>query len=257
MPSPATAAKLRAVASFPPLAQFQAWQSSHIGSLLVTGLLALGLILATQRRAWSEPRVRTLRWTVGVISLIGFVIKTASGLVGHAAEQHLAEGLPCHLCDWAWLAAGLALLTGWRIAKETAVYWGLTLTIQGLLTPDLRADFPSFAFLMFFLNHGLVVATALWLLLGLGGPTRRLQRGAWWRVVMVTELWWACAWVVNALAKTNFGYLAHKPAAASVLDALGPHPQYLFVLQAMVIGAWFALSFLLENKRSAANAAAV
>lgn len=233
------------------LAQFQAWHASHIGSLLATAGIAVALVLATQRRPWTDPRVARLRRIVGIVSLLGFLVKTSAGLAGHAAESHFAEGLPCHLCDWAWLATALALLGGWRLAKEAAVYWGLTLTIQGLLTPDLAADFPSFGFLIFFLNHGLVVACAFWLLLGLGGRSRRLQRGAWWRVVLLTELWWLSAWAVNSLGKTNFGYLARKPAAASVLDALGPWPQYLLVLQAIVIAGWFALSFLLENKRRA------
>ncbi len=51
--------------------------------------------------------------------------------------------LPIQLCDLAWLAAIHALLTRRRWSAALTSYWGLTLSIQPILTPDLDAQFPT------------------------------------------------------------------------------------------------------------------
>ena len=53
-----------------------------------------------------------------------------------------------------------------RWAASVLYYWGLTLTTQGLITPHLDLDFPSFEFIMFFYGHGAVVIAAIYLTWG-------------------------------------------------------------------------------------------
>src|ERR1700687_4832787 len=86
---------------------------------------------------------------------------------------------PSHLAVLAITAAitaGLVLLVAgpaalcWRhrLAYELAYFWGLSGTLQALVTPDLAEDFPSLHFITFQILHAGVVVAVLYLTLGLG-----------------------------------------------------------------------------------------
>ena len=49
---------------------------------------------------------------------------------------------------------------------ELAYFWGLCGTMQALITPDCRYDFPDAQFTLFFVYHGGIIAAVLYLTLG-------------------------------------------------------------------------------------------
>ena len=49
--------------------------------------------------------------------------------------------------------------------------------------------------------------------------------------------------VFNAVAGTNYGYLARKPAVSTPLDLFGPWPVYVVVLVAVVLGGWALITW--------------
>ena len=65
--------------------------------------------------------------------------------------------LPLQLCDFAWIAAVVALWTHSRFAAAVTYFWGLVLTSQALITPWLNADVPSPKFLGYWGMHWLIV----------------------------------------------------------------------------------------------------
>jgi hypothetical integral membrane protein (TIGR02206 family) len=167
------------------------------------------------------------------------------------ASWTLERTLPLQLCDLAWMAAVYALWTHRRWAVALTYYWGLTLTTQAVLTPDLAADFPDPGFVVFWAVHLLVVWAAVYLTWGLGlTPDWRSYRTA----LLVTAGWASAMLVVNALAGTNFGYLNTKPPSASILDLLGPWPWYVLAETAVVVVAWALVTWpwvALDHRRSA------
>lgn len=122
--------------------------------------------------------------------------------------------------------------------------WGVVLTTQAMLTPDLAAPFPEPRFLAFWLMHWLVVWAGLFLVLGLGIRPR-------WRdyaiTVAATLGWAALTAIANALLGTNYGYLNAKPAGGSLLDLLGPWPYYLAAEAAIIAGVWALMVWLLRG----------
>ena len=76
---------------------------------------------------------------------------------------------------------------------------------------------------------------------------RRLTR----RAFLVTLAWAALAALANLVLGTNFMYLRHKPASATLLDHFGPWPVYLLV----AAGLAAALFWLLERPFVARRAA--
>ena len=143
--------------------------------------------------------------------------------------------LPFQLCDVATVAAVVALWTRSPRATAFVYYVGLTLTMQGVLTPSLAEAFPHPRFFGFWALHFLVVWAAVYLTWGLGiRPTWRGYRFA----VAATLTWAASAYVFNVVADTNYGYLNAKPASASLLDLFGPWPVYVVVVVGVLCTTW-------------------
>ena len=112
--------------------------------------------------------------------------------------------LPLQLCDFAWIAATVALWTHHRFSVALTYFWGLVLTTQALITPWLTADFPSPKFLGFWGMHFLIVWAAIYLVWGLGLSPR-------WRdyatTVATTAGWAVSVYAFNVVAGTNYGFL--------------------------------------------------
>lgn len=164
------------------------------------------------------------------------------------AEWDLQTSLPLHLCDSGWVVAVVALWTRRRTWAAITFLWGVVLTTQAMITPDLAAPFPEPRFLMFWLMHWLVVWAGLFLVLGLGIRPR-------WRdyavTVAATVVWAVVTTGANAALGTNYGYLNAKPSGGSLLDLLGPWPHYVVVEAMIIAGVWALMVWPFERSRRA------
>jgi hypothetical integral membrane protein (TIGR02206 family) len=216
--------------------RFTPYGASH---LAVLGLLLLGvcvLVLLGRARRGREVDVRTGRGLAVVILAIMLPVQ-AHLLV---SEPDLERALPLQLCDVAWMVAAYALWTRRRWAVAVTYYWGLSLTPQAVLTPELGTDFPQPAFLAFWAMHLLVVWAAVHLTWGAG---LRPDWGSFRTALVVTACWAVVAFAVNLAAGTNFGYLNAKPRTASVLDLFGDWPVYVAVEAAVVAAGWALMTW--------------
>src|SRR5690606_8404472 len=93
--------------------------------------------------------------------------------------------LPLQYCDLTWMVAVVALWTRARWAVTLTFFWGLTLTVQAILTPSLGQEFPDPRFFMYWGMHFLSVWAAGWLAATGGTPTWRGYRLA----VLATAAW--------------------------------------------------------------------
>jgi hypothetical integral membrane protein (TIGR02206 family) len=147
--------------------------------------------------------------------------------------------LPFHLCDLAWPAAAVALWTGHPYFVGLTYFWGLTLTIQAIITPSLAEPFPEPRFFAYWGMHCLVVWSALYLVWGLGLTPGWREYGT---TLLTTLTWLVVAAGFNIVADTNYGYLCRKPTA-SILDFLGPWPWYVAAEVALVAAAWALMTW--------------
>lgn len=151
------------------------------------------------------------------------------------AEWDLDTSLPFQLCDLAWMVAVHALWTRSRVSATIAYLWGITLTTQAMITPDLVTPFPEPRFVMFWATHILIVWAAIYLVPGLRiVPTWRTYGWA----VGATGAWAVAAFTFNVVAGTNYGFLNAKPSQGSVLDLLPAWPWYVAVQVVVVAAAW-------------------
>lgn len=151
-----------------------------------------------------------------------------------------ATTLPLQLCDFAWVAATVALWTQHRFFVALTYFWGLVLTTQALVTPWLTADFPDPKFIGYWTMHLLIVWAAIYLCWGLGLTPR-------WRdyatTLGTTAAWAAAVYVFDVTTGTNYGFLVHKPSSASLLDHLGPWPAYVLAEVAIIAVVWALMTW--------------
>ncbi len=196
----------------------------HIGALVATAAAACAAVPAARR--WPVPVSR------GLAALIG-----ATYLAEHAS--FIARGtwsadfnLPLHLTDVVTIVSVLALWTARPLLVELTWFWGLTASLQAVLTPDLgSADFPELLWWTFFVTHSGAVVAALVLVVGRGIVPRP---GAVWRAFGATVAVAAAAAAANLLTGGNYMWLREKPDEGSLLDLMGPWPWY--IVSAAVLG---------------------
>lgn len=217
---------------------FEPYSGQHLTLLGVFVLGAVGVVLLGR----AQRRSRSRQVTTGRVLAVLLCCVTVPGQAFQLTpgDFDLDTSLPLQLCDLAWVAAAWGLWTHRPLAVALTYYWGLTLTVQGVLTPSLAEAFPHPRFFAFWGMHLLVVWSALYLTLGLGlGPRWRDLRSS----VAVTAVWAVVVYVVDVLLEVNYGYLVHKPGSASALDPLGPWPVYLVVGAALLVGGWALMTW--------------
>jgi hypothetical integral membrane protein (TIGR02206 family) len=221
--------------------EFTVYGPSH---WVVLGIFAVGAagVVALGRRQEAAAARRFSRMLAVPVLALQLAIQAYS-----MTEFGIDHGLPLQLSDLAAFVTAYALWSHRPWAYALTYYWGLTLSTQALVSPALRGeDFPSLGFLAFWLIHLFVVWAAIYLTWGLRmRPDWRSYRFA----VVATFCWAAVAFVFNAIADTNYGFLNAKPAQASLLDVLGPWPWYLLPEIALVLTVWALMTWPWERAR--------
>jgi hypothetical integral membrane protein (TIGR02206 family) len=223
--------------------QFSAYSPSHLTVLAVFAIGSAALVWIGRRQ--TESQARFLGRGLGALTLAIFGV----ALVYKLIEPDIAHSVPLQLCDLAELTAAYALWSQRKWASTLVYYWGLPLSSQALITPDLHApDFPSHDFVTFFTLHLLVVWAAIYLTWGYGmRPNWQSYRSA----VIVTLAWGAFTFVFNAVAGSDYGFLNRKPLNASLLSLLGPWPFYVLVEIVIVSAVWALMTWPWERERRA------
>jgi len=194
----------------------------HLTAIALTVLVPLALALMARREHMGRHADRLARGGLAAFLLLGWL--GWWGLSAARGALTLDNGLPMNLCDWAEIALIVALLTRHQFAYELGYFWGLGGTLQGVLTPPLYWDFPDPQFIFFFIQHGGVVASLLYLTLGTRlRPTWRSLP----RVIAATFGYLAAAGLADWLLGVNYGFLRAKPAGQNLLTLMSPWPWYI------------------------------
>jgi hypothetical integral membrane protein (TIGR02206 family) len=161
------------------------------------------------------------------------------------------EGLPLELCDLTLWLTVVSALTLRPAPFEFAWLAGLGGSLMAVLTPDLWAPPLSYPTIYFFLAHGGVIASLLFLVWsGLARP----RPGCVWRALCLLNVYAALIGIFNAMFHTNYMYLCRKPSSASLLDLFGPWPFYIAAGEATAGIMFWLLWVPFRNKGSRAAA---
>lgn len=211
---------------------------AHYAALAVTVVAAIVLVM------WAR-KVRGTRAEGRALTIAGWIMlaATLAWMCWNMLPMNwnIEQSLPLHLSDALRIVTSLALLTrsGWTIA--ISYYWGLTLNIQSVITPDLTYfHAPVFEYIAYWLFHIAALIVPIMLVWGLGyRPTWRGYGIAF----AATLVWAGIAGVANALTGANYVYLARAPEVASALDLLGPWPIYILWEFVLVASVWALITW--------------
>jgi hypothetical integral membrane protein (TIGR02206 family) len=202
--------------------EFHPWSPSHFTVIFLTIVLPFALAFVV-RRTKSRRLERSICLTLSALLSINYVAYVI--VARNFGVDHWYKLLPLQLCDWAMIVIIGALWTGNRRWLEVAYFWGIGGTLQAIITPNLRYGFPDRRFISFFVAHSGIIIGIVFLMLIYGFRPRAigvLRTFAW------TEVYFVVAFSVDLLTGENYGFLLHKPEAASLLNFLSDwRPLYL------------------------------
>jgi len=193
---------------------FHAFGLSHLVVIFLT--VALPFILASVVRRTKSPRLeRSIRLTISALLLINYIAYVF--VARNFGVDRWYKLIPLQLCDWAMIVIIVALWTGSRRWLEIAYFWGIGGTLQAIITPNLQFGLPDLRFISFFVAHSGIIIGIVFLMLIYGfrpRPIGILRTFAW------TEVYFVVAFTTDLLTGENYGFLLHKPEAASLLNFL-------------------------------------
>jgi hypothetical integral membrane protein (TIGR02206 family) len=215
---------------------FRPFGLAHL--VVITLTIAMPFVLAAFVRKTRWPRcervVGRLLAVLLLVNYLGYEI-----YLGTTVGLSWEKALPFQLCDWAMIAIIVALLTGRERWLEVAYFWGIGGTAQAIITPDLKYAFPDIRFLSFFVGHsGIVIGIAFVMIMRKFRP----HFSSIWRTFAWSEVYFVVTIVADLITGVNYGYLLHKPEAASLLDFLSDNrPVYILEMHLLALIFFFVL----------------
>lgn len=173
----------------------------------------------------SQQQPSTAKWihrSLGVVLLVSTLVWY--GVVVANNWFSFPEFIPLHLCDITLWLTIIVAFTRNQFCFELTYYWGVAGTTMALVTPDVGNLALTYPTIQFFLSHGIVVISALFLVW-----SGRMKPGRYslWKAFAALNIYALGIGLFNLIFHTNYMYVCGKPSNASLLDYLGTWPIYL------------------------------
>jgi hypothetical integral membrane protein (TIGR02206 family) len=195
--------------------------SEHLAALAAIAVVTAALCVAGRR--WPGRWIGATLVALGLLSLASEAMWI--GWLVVERQWTAAIGLPLHICDMGTVLAAAALWTRRRVLVELLWFWAIAGTLLALLTPDIPQAFPGILWFQYYLAHGCIVAAALFLVIGL-----RIEPGrtAAIRAAALTLAYTAVVGALDVVTGGNYLFLRQPPLSPTLLNLMGPWPEYLF-----------------------------
>lgn len=210
---------------------FESFGVLHLASVIVLALAIAALCMAGKKLDTTTKR----RFELGMAGSI------AAFWIGYQVYDNVTQGiglrnsLPLQLCDIVAIIAAFEFARPSRNVHALAYFWGVALSSQALITPDLGGGPDSLGFWAFWVYHLFVVGS------GIYAVTVRGFRPAWpdLRFAIVAGLVYAIpVFALDAALDLNYGYLGRStPGQPTLIDVLGPWPQRAAYMVLLAIAA--------------------
>lgn len=205
--------------------------------LIALGVLFILYFCLWYFRAWfksSQIDFRT-RWIIASLLLLQELSLSIWRL--SMGTWSAGESLPLHLCGLAIVLGAFLMINRSQLLYELVYFWGLGGAIQALLTPDIgQYGYPHYRFFQFFVSHGTLIFASLYMT-WIGGlrPTHK----SIWKVFGFTNIYLVIMAGFNSLVDGNYLFICHKPVNGSIMDAMGPWPWYILVLEGVAVVSFY------------------
>ena len=214
---------------------FTPFTLQHLGVALFFICIGTALILWAQKQN-EKTKTRTgnlFAFSIAITIIFGTFLKIYKG------EFNYKEDLPLHLCSFLGLSAPLLSITKKLVYYEVFFFLVLAGTLQSVITPD-EYNYLNFPFFRYWFVHaGLVIFMMYATFVYKMKPTIKSVGKSF----LGMQIYMLLMFVLNYFLGSNYFYTNRKPDAATLLDLLGDWPQYVFVVELIVI-PYFLLIYL-------------
>jgi len=212
---------------------FQLFGPAHL--MILGAVLFFAAVLAVIHRRLASGG-KGLRLGLAAVLVLDSVVYY--GYLALHGQLTFPNRVPLELCDISLYLVIFALFTLHKAVFDRAYYWALAGATMALLTPNLLEPFPSFGSVQFFVQHGLIVASVLYLV---WSKQMRPQPGSIVRAMVTLNIVAVFIGTFDYFFKTDYMYLRAKPQNASLLDLLGPWPWYILATEGVTITLFLLL----------------
>lgn len=206
------------------------------GHLMILGAIPCAAAVLARFARGNRNRSRPVAVVLGFFVAINEVVWYVWRL--HVEGFRFPEGLPLELCDLTLWLTVFSTFTLQPTVFDFAWLAGLGGSLMAVITPDLWAPPLSYPTIYFFLSHGGIITSLLFLVWsGLARP----RPGCVWRSFCLVNLYALLIGLFDAAFHTNYMYLCRKPVSTSILSYFGPWPIYLAGGELMTIVLFWIL----------------
>ena len=216
-------------------ADFVPFSGQHI--LISAIVVVFGIILIY----WAKKQSEQIQFLTGniIASSISLTVIFGSILNSYKQDFNYQEDLPLHLCSFLALVIPVLSYTRKYIYYEIFFFLILAGTLQSLITPS-DYNFLNFTFFRYwFVHSGLV----LFMLYATFVYKMRPTIKSVFKSFIGMQFYMILMFLINYLLGSNYFYTNRKPDATTLLDVFGEWPQYIFVVELIVIPFFLLIYF--------------
>ena len=196
------------------------WIATSITLIIISFIIQLGLNLNVSHRS-------KLTKLIGVILIGRFVLI-------HPYQYYVLDiwsvksSLPFHLCGISAILSGFLLLWRNQILYECLFYWGLCGAFHSILTPEMTNGNQGLLYFEYYLSHGGIILSALYLTAVIG---MRPRKNSWVKVFIFSQLLIPIIGGVNLLLGSNYLYLSFPPEVNNpIIDFIREQPKLIYII---------------------------
>jgi len=209
----------------------------HLVPIIIGTVLTVFLIRFSKSRLNGKQQQKLLHSLGIFVSLTVLVFHIYLFSQG---GYNLITDLPLFLCSF--LALFIFLFTCCRRywLYEILLFWILAGTSQAIITPDISDGFPSFEYIRYWIAHiGLVIIILYATFVFNMRPTLKSV----FKSFLAIQVFFVFSLLINYALGANYSYLNRKPNMPSALDYLGDWPNYILVVELLLI-PYFLIIYL-------------
>ena len=202
---------------------------------------AIVITFATTLICWAKKQSKQTQFLTGniIASSISLTVIFGSILNIYKQDFNYQEDLPLHLCSFLALIIPILSFTRKYIYYEIFFFLIIAGTLQSLITPS-DYNFLNFTFFRYwFVHSGLVLFMLYATFIYKMRPTIKSV----FKSFVGMQFYMILMFIINYLLGSNYFYTNRKPDATTLLDVFGEWPQYIFVVELIVIPFFLLIYF--------------
>ena len=218
----------------------QEWWTVNLISFSVIALfIYLGKMLDSEKRDYLTKFIATvlILRTVLVHPYHMFVLN----------DWDVTVNLPLHLCGLSAILSGLVLLYPKQMLYELLFFWGLPGAFHSFMTPEFTGGHQGILYVEFFISHGGILLSALYLTMVKGMKPRV---GSWWKVFLYSQLLIPTIGFANYLLDANYMFLCEAPIVANPFIFTREWPWYILGIDMAALVHYYIVYLLSRLKKN-------